>query len=460
MNYLKTYYLLIESRKKNLRDAYQEIHHIVPRSVYGSGLLNELEITHINDPNNLVFLTPREHFIAHWLLARAFPNNKQLVGAFWAMSNFAKPESKTRNYIISSRVFQEARILYSQSKFKRVIQYSLNGEFIKVFESHLEASVELNIHMSGISGGAKKSAGGYLWRDFTENFPIIIDKYNADSAAKSVVQLSPDGIYYINTYPSAVVAAKKNGISYGHISSCCCGKRNSSGGYKWIFEEDYDYNLPTSTESSSYFRKIAAQIARDKSSKSKFIPVAQYSKEGDFIQLFDSLKSASLSTRTDRISLGQCCRGEIKSANNFIWRYANESPEVKILPFERKKRYDSYEVGQYDLEGKLVHIYSNLAEVSIIADTSAVYDVIIGRSKSAGGFQWQKYAGVEKIKPLIYQTNRGKKILQIDIKSGQIIGEFCSLTDASKETGFLKSSIGKAAKGERKTANGFIWKFI
>lgn len=260
LDYLKIYFRLIESRKINRRDTYQEIHHIVPRSVYGSKLLDESEITHINDPNNLVFLTPREHFIAHWLLARAFPNNNQIIGAFWAMSNFAKPESKSRNYIVSSRAFEEARVLFSQSKFRRVIQYSLNGEFIKVFESRLEASLELGIHMSGISGRSKKSAGGYLWRDFSENFPLLIDKYNIDNAAKPVVQLSADGQYYINTYASAVLAAKKNGIGYGHISSCCIGKRNSSGGYKWVFEEDYDYNLPTSTEKIVTSKKLQKKL--------------------------------------------------------------------------------------------------------------------------------------------------------------------------------------------------------
>ena len=151
MDYLKTYYQLIESRKKLQRFVYQEIHHIIPRSIFGSGLMNERDITNVNDANNLVLLLPREHFIAHWLLSRAFPNNNQLIGAFWAMSNFAKPEGKRRNYIVSSRAFEEARILFSKSKFKPIIQYNFNGEFMRVFESRLEASIELGIQMSGFT---------------------------------------------------------------------------------------------------------------------------------------------------------------------------------------------------------------------------------------------------------------------------------------------------------------------
>jgi hypothetical protein len=273
------------------------------------------------------------------------------------------------------------------------------------------------------------------------------------------VQLSPDGLFYINTFSSAIEATEKLGISYGHISSCVNGKRAISGGYKWVFEEEYDYNLPTSNKNDSYYQKLASQISKTKSAGAKFVPVAQYSLEGNFIQIYDSIKSASISTGTDRISLGQCCRLEIKSANGFLWRYANETPEVKITPYLRKKRFDSYEVAQYDINGDLICIFSSLDKVKEVADRTAVYDVINGKSKTAGGYQWQKYSGQKKIEPLYYETNRGKKVQQIDIKSDKVINEYDSLSDASIKTGYSKSTIGKAAKGDRKTANGFKWKY-
>lgn len=459
MDYLKTYYKIVENAKRLEREGYLEIHHIIPRSVYGTGILDETGLEHVNDKNNLISLTPREHFIAHWLLARAFPENKQLVGAFWAMSNFAKPQGQRRNYTVSSRAFEEARVLFSQSKFKPIIQYSLEGEFIRVFDSRMEASIELGIHMSGLSSGEKKSAGGYLWREDTENYPLKIESYKIETSSKPVVQLSPDGCFYINSFPSVIAASEKLGINFRHISSCCVGRRSSSGGYKWMFEEDYDYSLPKGSQSDSYYQKQALQIAKNKSSEAKFIPVAQYSKEGDFIQLFESLKEAAQKTGADRISIGQCCRAEIKSANGFMWRYATETPEVKITPYEKKKRFDSYEVGQYDLEGNLITVFSSISNIGNIADKSAVYDVIIGKSKTAAGFQWKKYTGIAKIEPLNYQTNRGKKVLQIDLKNEIVINEFDSLADAALKTGFQKSSIGKVAKGERKSAYGFLWKF-
>ena len=76
MNYQKHYDLLIESRKTRdrIQGEYYEKHHALPRSMKGS-----------NDKSNLVYLTAREHYIAHWLLYKANPI-QPLAYAFWAMS--------------------------------------------------------------------------------------------------------------------------------------------------------------------------------------------------------------------------------------------------------------------------------------------------------------------------------------------------------------------------------------
>ena len=67
MNYQWHYDRLIQTRRarKIEADKYYERHHIVPRSLGGS-----------EDPENLVFLTAREHFIAHWFLWRIHSNRE------------------------------------------------------------------------------------------------------------------------------------------------------------------------------------------------------------------------------------------------------------------------------------------------------------------------------------------------------------------------------------------------
>lgn len=70
MNYQKIYDSLIEKGKNRKLDCYKERHHIVPRCLGGS-----------DDEFNLVDLTPEEHYVAHQLLIKIYPNNHALVKA-------------------------------------------------------------------------------------------------------------------------------------------------------------------------------------------------------------------------------------------------------------------------------------------------------------------------------------------------------------------------------------------
>ena len=81
MDYQKIYNALVEKAKvrgldKSSVDYYTEIHHIVPRCLGGS-----------DEPDNLVMFSGREHFIAHLLLWKIYPNNHQLMHAAWMMSH-------------------------------------------------------------------------------------------------------------------------------------------------------------------------------------------------------------------------------------------------------------------------------------------------------------------------------------------------------------------------------------
>ena len=64
MNYKKIYDSLIERGKNRNLNEYGEKHHIVPKCLGGS-----------NKKENLVKLTPEEHYVAHQLLVKIYPNN-------------------------------------------------------------------------------------------------------------------------------------------------------------------------------------------------------------------------------------------------------------------------------------------------------------------------------------------------------------------------------------------------
>lgn len=107
MNYKRHYDNLISTRleiksyriKQKKQGVYFEGHHIIPKCKGGTGNSNRPK----NNPN-IVLLTSREHFLAHWLLWRIY-GDRQMALAFHKMM------SSTNNIkrITSSRGYEESR---------------------------------------------------------------------------------------------------------------------------------------------------------------------------------------------------------------------------------------------------------------------------------------------------------------------------------------------------------------
>lgn len=54
---------------------------------------------------------------------------------------------------------------------------------------------------------------------------------------------------------------------------------------------------------------------------------------------------------------------------------------------------------------------------------------------------------------------RSKPVLQLDIKTGEVIKKWDSAAEANRQTGIHFSHISDCCRGKRKTAGGFIWKY-
>lgn len=83
MNYQNIYRNLItkgrlRGNNKSVLGYYTERHHIIPKCMGGH-----------DDVNNLVLLTAREHFVAHQLLIKIYPNVDKLVYAAHKMMSFS-----------------------------------------------------------------------------------------------------------------------------------------------------------------------------------------------------------------------------------------------------------------------------------------------------------------------------------------------------------------------------------
>ena len=101
MNYSSIYDKLIERAKGRAlsENEYYEKHHIIPRCMDGK-----------DEDDNLVNLTAREHYIAHLLLCKIYPNNLKLITAALMMcvdNTYRERRSNNRLYEWIRKGFSE-----------------------------------------------------------------------------------------------------------------------------------------------------------------------------------------------------------------------------------------------------------------------------------------------------------------------------------------------------------------
>lgn len=121
---------------------------------------------------------------------------------------------------------------------KKVYQYNIDGAYIKSWESVDKVSKELELcgdTIRMVCNGRSRTGGGYRWAyDYKKKLPplVLTKRKGYTRKVKPILQYSLDG-KFIKEWSCAKEAEKKIGVRADKISSCCTGKRISTGGFKW-----------------------------------------------------------------------------------------------------------------------------------------------------------------------------------------------------------------------------------
>ena len=103
MNYKRIYEQLIDKASSQNRVKYQgtyyEKHHIIPKCLGGE-----------DKKENFVLLTAREHYIAHLLLYKIYPQEYKLCFALYAMCNWGTNKNKDKKECVNSRLYEKIKI--------------------------------------------------------------------------------------------------------------------------------------------------------------------------------------------------------------------------------------------------------------------------------------------------------------------------------------------------------------
>lgn len=190
---------------------------------------------------------------------------------------------------------------------KKVIQYSLKGEFIKEWDSLSDITRETGICFKGISACCRskcKTFKGYVWKyNGTAYIPII--KAEVIERRKKVYQYTLDG-KFIKEWESVSKAAMD--LKVNHISGACLGQFKCAGGFQWSF-----VFLGNKIESVKYDN---TKISANKNRTIGCFKDGVLHKE--FKKIAEARKWLGLKTNAN---ISACCNGRAKSAYGYVWKF-------------------------------------------------------------------------------------------------------------------------------------------
>ena len=131
---------------------------------------------------------------------------------------------------------------------------------------------------------------------------------SAKKFRKKVAQYDFDG-NLIGVYDSLTSASEQTGLSDSTIGMVCNGKRQSGGGYYWLYVDGHVID------------NVAIQVDKDKIDATKPKRVIQLTKDNEVVREFDSISDASKKTDVVLSSIVENCKGKRKSAGGFVWKY-------------------------------------------------------------------------------------------------------------------------------------------
>lgn len=200
--------------------------------------------------------------------------------------------------------------------------------------------------------------------------------------------------------------------------------------------------------------------------------VIQYDIEGNFIQEWDSIKSANivLNVNSNSVSgIPRVCLGLSKIAFGYQWHYkqSNKFP-LKIPPAP-----SDYWILQYDKLGNFLNEYRSPTFAAKIIGVENGGGKISECARNnymitAYGFQWRYkeddnftkniLSAEEQNGLLKHYAKTAKPVIQYDL-DGNFISTYRTTDEAEEKTGVSRVTIQKVASGEYHHAGNYQWKY-
>lgn len=280
---------------------------------------------------------------------------------------------------------------------KAILQYDLDGNFLREFESVSEACEAVGCKNVSAYLVTQRPWRGYQWR-YREglSYPKKINAFKKVKRNGPVIAYTPDGNFY-----------KEYECAY----QCC----EDLGKEYQIREEVGDITLKSNhmvtmfvfkKRSDDYPKKINVNIiypryATRKKLKSADIPVLQYTRDGVFVKEHPSIIAAYRDTATSESTIRRYCQMSEPftlrdDRTKYIWRFKDgdikERVEVVRVKREEKPKRE-HRVLQYSKDGSFIRIWDNIHQACLDSGDTIHYITwsLSGKNTKKTKFQWRKY---------------------------------------------------------------------
>lgn len=301
----------------------------------------------------------------------------------------------------------------------KIIQYSPNGEFIKVWDNTNQAAEQCGYNYNAIRKclkGMRAKAANFIWRYFTPDYPTLIEMPKCGDRAiehkimkekkvivKPVAQYGIDG-NLIAVFESKTDAMKKTSTSYGCIIDYCRKtppiylSPNSRSKYIWQFATD---NTPSTIEVIDHRAKHGERVVRKYQPDGTMVwvkqrmtenklkryskmehRIIQYSLEGEFIKVWDNTSKAAEAGEDSANIIRKILKGGKPKGSNYIWRYFTQKYPERINPDDVSARSDDA-IAELDYTGKTIATFKSPADAAKKTGLSQSYicNILAGRIK-------------------------------------------------------------------------------
>jgi len=140
-----------------------------------------------------------------------------------------------------------------EKRLKPVLQYSLDGDFIREWKSQLDVYNILDVDINNCLKQRYKTSGGFQWKYKELTIPLNIEpvgkkmkrtKEHSDKIAQNKIGKGLKPIFQLDTdnniikeWKSQTHASIELNIPIAGINLCLNGKNKTSKGYKWMYKK-------------------------------------------------------------------------------------------------------------------------------------------------------------------------------------------------------------------------------